>query len=73
MFDASTATILYREILIISMVLLGILFVNNTRLYQIRISDPISMLLVGTFGTLAFEILWDQCDEAPGQVVITAM
>lgn len=62
---------LYREALLIAMILLGIMLYNNLVLYRQKISDRVSLMLLFGVAICAFEILWAYCSGHPSLRVLT--
>ncbi|MBR3666246.1 MAG: PP2C family protein-serine/threonine phosphatase [Ruminococcus sp.] len=54
---------LYRILLIVALILLGILLVNNLFLYKQKIKDRLSLMLVTAVSMSCFEILWTFCNR----------
>ena len=62
---------LYRELLFVAVILIGILFVNNIVLYKQKLKDRISIMLLTSVALGCFEILWAFCDGRPGAKALT--
>lgn len=56
---------MYREVLFVAMILLGILLINNLVLYKQKIKDRLSIMLLVAVVMSAFEILWSFCERHP--------
>ena len=62
---------LYRELLFIAVILIGILFINNIVLYKQRLKDRISVMLLTAVALGCFEILWSFCEGHPERKALT--
>ena len=62
---------LYRELLFIAMILLGILLINNLVLYKQKLKERISLMLLFAVIMCCFEILWSFCDGHPQLKALT--
>ena len=62
MTDQGIINGLYRELLFVALILLGVLFINNIVLYKQKIKDRVSVMLLTALGLSCFEILWTFCD-----------
>ncbi|MBR6045680.1 MAG: PP2C family protein-serine/threonine phosphatase [Ruminococcus sp.] len=71
MTDRDTITGLYKELLFVAVILLGILFINNILLYKQKLRDRISVMLLTSVMLGIFEILWTYCDGDPGLKALT--
>ena len=61
MIDQAIANGLYLELLIVAMTLLSILFFNNLVLYNQKVFDLISLMLISGIAMCALEIAWTVC------------
>ncbi|MBQ6153490.1 MAG: SpoIIE family protein phosphatase [Ruminococcus sp.] len=71
MIDQEIINGLYRELLFVALILLGILFINNIVLYKQKLKDRISIMLLTAVGLSCFEILWTFCDGHPQLKALT--
>lgn len=62
MTDQAVINGLYRELLFVAMILLGILLINNLILYKQKLKDRLSLMLLFAVIMCGFEILWTFCD-----------
>ena len=71
MTDQAIINGLYRELLSVAMILLGILLINNLVLYKQKLKDRLSLMLLFAVVMCGFEILWTFCDGHPQLKVLT--
>ena len=71
MTDQAIINGLYRELLFVAMILLGILLFNNLVLYKQKLKDRLSVMLVFAVLLCCFEILWTFCEGIPQLSAIT--
>ena len=57
MTDQAVINGLYRELLFVAMILLGILLINNLILYKQKLKDRLSLMLLFAVIMCGFEIL----------------
>lgn len=62
---------LYRELLFVAMILLGILLFNNLVLYKQKLKDRLSLMLLFAVVMCSFEILWTFCEGHPQLKALT--
>ncbi len=65
MTDQAIIDGLYREMLFVAMILLGILLINNLVLYKQKLKERHSLMLLMAVIMCCFEILWSFCDDHP--------
>ena len=71
MTDQAVINGLYRELLFVAMILLGILLINNLILYKQKLKDRLSLMLLFAVIMCGFEILWTFCDGHPRLEALT--
>ncbi len=71
MTDPAIINGLYRLLLFVAMILLGILLINNLVLYKQKLKDRISLMLLFAVIMCSFELLWTFCDGYPQLKVFT--
>lgn len=59
------AKYLYQEILIVTLILLAICLRNNIRLYQLKLKDYLSLMLISSIVVCLSELAWDVFDGNP--------
>lgn len=69
--DQAVINGLYRELLSVAMILPGILLINNLVLYQQKLKDRLSLMLLFAVVMCGFEILWIFCDGHPRLKALT--
>ena len=71
MTDQAIINGLFREMLFVAMILLGVLLFNNLVLYKQKITERLTLMLLFALIMCSFEILWDFCDNNPRLKALT--
>ncbi|MBR1796977.1 MAG: SpoIIE family protein phosphatase [Clostridiales bacterium] len=71
MLTQSVIDALYRELLLVPIILFIILLVNSVVLYKQKLSSDISIILISCLVMCSFELCWEYCDGNPGLRVYT--